>query len=394
MKTFSPCPYLLIMPTLLILWNVPPLVAQTTIDSVRQTLVDKNATPETVALFHNLQKLADDGKTLVGQQDPNVTATRQRESTDIQWVTGKELAVWGHDFMDIAKATLPGASNEDNVRRQAERQAAVSLDYAVRAYDQGIVNVFCWHLRDPEKLSFYARELSEKQRSTMFRDLLPGGVHHEWYKVQLRTIAVFAGKVKGQNGTLSPIIFRPFHEFDGDWFWWGKPYCTPQEYMDCWRFTVQYLRDELGVRNFLYAFSPDVRFNSEEEFLERYPGDEYVDLVGFDDYSDFENNRIEGAAKRLAIISDYAIRHGKLAALTEVGYRNKPIPPTLYTDYYGKAIADSSLQIAFFMFWRQSSGTPYVPSPDSPLAENFKEFIILPRMVLLPDIGNLYTFPK
>ena len=385
---------MLVLPVILVLWNVSSLVAQTTMDSIRKTLVDKNATPETVALFYNLQKLAAEGKTLVGQQDPNVTATRRTESTDIKWVTGKELAVWGHDFMDIARATLPGASNEDNVRRQSERQAAISRDYVINAYNKGIVNVFCWHLRDPEKLSFYARELSEEQKTSMFRGLLPGGVHHEWYKEQLQTIAAFAGKVEGQDGTLSPIIFRPFHEFDGDWFWWGKPYCTPQEYIECWRFTVKYLRDDLGVRNFLYAFSPDVRFNSEAEFLERYPGDEYVDIVGFDDYSDFENNRIDGAAKRLAIISDFAVKHGKLAVLTEAGYRNKPIPPDLYTNFYGKAIADPSLNIAFFMFWRQSSGTPYVPSPDTPLAENFKEFINLPRMLLLPDVGNLYAFPE
>jgi mannan endo-1,4-beta-mannosidase len=231
-------------------------------------------------------------------------------------------------------------------------------------------------------------------KNTMFRSLLPGGDRHEWYKERLRTVADFAKKVKGKDGTLSPIIFRPFHEFDGDWFWWGKPYCTSQEYIDCWRFTVEYLRDELGVRNFLYAFSPDNRFQSEAEFLERYPGDEYVDMVGFDNYSDFENNRIDAAAKKLKIISDYAIKHGKIAALTEVGYRNSPIPPELYTGYYGKALADPSLQIAFFMFWRQGNPPSYVPIPDSPLKDNFMEFINSPRMVLLPDAGNLYSVPE
>ena len=361
------------------------------VESVRKTLVDKNATLETVALFYNLQKLAAEGKTLVGQQDPNVTSNRREGPTDIKWVTGKELAVWGHDFMDIAKGTLPDAPNRNEVRTAAERQANRSLDYTIKAYDEGIVNIFCWHLRAPDPLSFYARDFSDEQKNTMFRSLLRGGAHHEWYKEQLRTIADFAGKARGKDGTLSPIIFRPFHEFDGDWFWWGKPYCTAQEYIDCWRFTVEYLRDELGVRNFLYAFSPDNRFHSEADFLERYPGDEYIDLVGFDNYSDFENNRIEDAAKKLKIISDYAIKHGKVAALTEVGYRNRPIPSDLYTGYYGKALADSDLQIAFFMFWR---GSNYVPAPDSPLADNFMEFINYPRMVLLPDVGRLYAFPE
>jgi mannan endo-1,4-beta-mannosidase len=364
----------------------------TDLNSFRKTLVDKNATAETVALFYNLQKLASEGKTLIGQQDPNRTATGRQESTDIKWITGKELGVWGHDFMDISKGTLPDAPNRDEVRRAAERQTTRSLDYTIKAYDEGIVNVFCWHMRAPEPLSFYARELTDEQKNNMFRSLLPGGVHHEWYKKRLQTVADFAGKAKGKNGTLSPIIFRPFHEFDGDWFWWGKPYCTPQEYIDCWRFTVEYLRDDLGVRNFLYAFSPDNRFQSEAEYLERYPGNDYVDIVSFDNYSDFENNRIDAAAKKLKIISDYAVKHGKAAALTEVGYRRTPIPSDLYTGYYGKALADPSLQIAFFMFWRQGS-TPYVPTPDSPMRENFMEFINSPRMVLLPDVGSLYAFP-
>ena len=366
-----------------------------TVDSVRKTLVDKNATPETAALFYNLKKLAAAGKTLVGQQDPNVSIMRRQtptDTTDIKAIAGKELAVWGHDFMDISKGTLPNAPNRDDVRRAAERQAARSLDYTIKAYDAGMVNIFCWHLRAPEPLSFYARELTEEQKNTMFRSLLPGGAQHEWYKERLQTVADFAGKAKGTNGTLVPIIFRPFHEFDGDWFWWGKPYCTPQEYVDCWQFTVKYLRDELGVRNFLYAFSPDNRFQSEEEFLERYPGNDYVDIVGFDNYSDFENNRIDAAAKKLGIISNYAVKHGKAAALTEVGYRRTPIPPDLYTGYYGKAFADPSLNIAFFMFWRSGS-TPYVPTPDSPLRDNFLEFINSPRMTLLPDAGNLYVLP-
>ena len=378
---------------LLVLWFVHVLQADT-LDSIRKTLVDKNAAPETAALFYNLQRLAAEGKTLLGQQDPNFTAEGQQGISDIKAITGKELAVWGHDFMDISQGTLPNAPNRDEVQRIAERQAAQSLEYTIKAYEEGIANIFCWHMRAPEPLAFYARELSNEQKKTMFRSLLPGGNHHEWYKERLKTIADFAAKAKIKDGTLVPIIFRPFHEFDGDWFWWGQAYCTPQEFIDCWRFTVKYLRDELGVRNFLYAFSPDNRFSSEEKFLERYPGNDFVDIVGFDNYADFETRRIDAAAKKLKIVSDYAVKHGKVAALTEVGYRRSPIPSELYTDYYGRALADPSLQIAFFMFWRQSAEIPYVPTLESPLRDNFMEFINSPRMVLLPDVGNLYALPK
>ena len=78
----------------------------------------------------------------------------------------------------------------------------------------------------------------------------------------------------------------------------------------------------MGVHNFIYAFSPDVKFNSESEYLERYPGDDYVDLLGMDDYADFGRAGrydISGAVKKLKIVSDLAIKKNKLAAFTETG---------------------------------------------------------------------------
>lgn len=49
------------------------------------------------------------------------------------------------------------------------------------------------------------------------------------------------------------LIVCPFHEFDGDWFWWGKAHSSVADYKTLYQFTVTYLRDSLGVHNFLYA---------------------------------------------------------------------------------------------------------------------------------------------
>jgi mannan endo-1,4-beta-mannosidase len=69
--------------------------------------------------------------------------------------------------------------------------------------------------------------------------------------------------------------------------WWGAPHSTREEFIALWKFIVSYLRDSLRVRNFLYAFSPDNLFNNEAEYLPRYPGDEWVDIVGMDNYGEF-----------------------------------------------------------------------------------------------------------
>lgn len=52
------------------------------------------------------------------------------------------------------------------------------------------------------------------------QQIIPGASHHENYKAILRTIADLAKSTKGNDGNLVPLIFRPYHEFDGDWFWW------------------------------------------------------------------------------------------------------------------------------------------------------------------------------
>lgn len=364
--------------------DVKPLLA-----AVRGRLVDPRATPETVALFHNL-KCYSRHHTLVGQQDPDVSCTGEAGETDIKRATGSDPAVWGSDFMHITHPSNDGTKNW--FRDQEEKIVRL----AAAAYDKGMVNVFCWHFREPfEEKTFEAEEMTAESRRKAFRSLLPGGEKHDWYRRKLAKVAAVATAIKGRDGSLAPIIFRPFHELDGDWFWWGKNYCSADEFRECWRFTVRHLRDELSVHNLLYAFSPDCRFGTEREFLERYPGDEFVDVVGFDDYADFEAGRAAAAAQKLAVVSAYARRHLKVAALTEVGYRKRPVPPKLFTAAYGAALADPELEIAFMMFWRQGKLVDkagyFVPVPGCDTIDDFLEFAGGPRPLFLSGVRHLYS---
>lgn len=353
-------------------------------------LVDRQATPETAALFNNLRRLAARKQTLVGQQDPQATFAHDDGRSDILRITGAEPAVWGSDFIHVTDAAHDGTNawyrdEEEMLRRRA-----------IAAYDQGMVNVFCWHFRDPHRNAFYANEIDAEVRDGIVRSLLPGGSQHDWYVARLRRVADVCLALHGADGTLAPVIFRPFHEFDGDWFWWGRPYCSADEFRELWRFTVGQLRDDFQVHNLLYCFTPDVGFESTADFLDRYPGDEYVDVVGFDDYHDFEQHRPDNAARRLRIVSDLARARGKLAALTEVGYREHPVPQQLFTEVLGPALADPDLEIAFLMFWRQGrrnedgSGLWFVPPPDTPQANDFLRWLATPRLLLLPQAPPLY----
>src|SRR5690606_5740297 len=117
----------------------------------------------------------------------------------------------------------------------------------------------------------------------------------------------------------APVIFRPFHEFDGDFFWWGAPYSSPTEFKELWKFTVTYLRDTLNVHNLLYAYSPDNSYTTKAGYLSRYPGDEYVDILGMDNYGDLlaqDGSGVARANQKLKIVSDLAKEKVKIAAMT------------------------------------------------------------------------------
>jgi mannan endo-1,4-beta-mannosidase len=195
------------------------------------------------------------------------------------------------------------------------------------------------------------------------------------------------------------MIFRPYHEFDGGWFWWGEPHCTRGEFTDLWRFTVSYLRDSLQVHNFLYAFSPDCRFTTEGDFLDRYPGDEWVDMVGMDNYADFGRNGhydLEAGIQKLKIVSDYARKAGKLAAFTETGLESIP-DPTWWTGTLLNALQTNDMQLAYVLVWRNDVRSPthyYAPFPGQGSVPDFLRFYESPYTLFEKDLVSLYRLRK
>ena len=95
--------------------------------------------------------------------------------------------------------------------------------------------------------------------------ILPGGAYHDRFAAYLDMIAEYAHQVNG------PVLFRPFHENTGSWFWWGKAFCDPETYKSVFKYTVEYLRDEKDVHNLLYVYGPGSEAASIAEYEERYP---------------------------------------------------------------------------------------------------------------------------
>ena len=359
-------------------------------------MVDASATKETVALFYNLKRLAQT-KTAIGQQDAfNSFYQDTGGESDIKKNTGFDPALLGSDFMFITDK-----SNNNQANNWFYQQEQKIIADTKAAYAKGIINTFSWHLREPNKEeSFYTADMTSEQKATAFRSILPGGVNNEWYKKKLNKVASVVSNLKGSKGELIPIIFRPFHEFDGSWFWWGADFCTPDEYKKAYQFTVDYLKNTKGVHNILYAFSPDNSYTTETNYLSRYPGDKYVDIIGMDNYGDFNNQGQTGSDKanaKLKILSDYAKAKVKIAALTETGYRVTSSTPVI-TDWFStllySALTKNEIQISYVMFWNNNTDGYYVPNGSVSNAADFKAYSLKTKSALLNSLPKMYEMPK
>jgi mannan endo-1,4-beta-mannosidase len=144
----------------------------------------------------------------------------------------------------------------------------------------------------------------------------------------------------------------------------------------------------------LYAYSPDRQFETEQEYLERYPGDRYVDIIGTDNYWDFTPNGegIEAVSQKLEIISTIAEKKSKVAAFTESGLEAIP-DSTWWTGrlYPAMTNPDYHIDIAWVLVWRNfSTEHHYAPYPGHPSEEDFRKFKEKEEILFLDEMNDLY----
>ncbi|PUV26273.1 glycoside hydrolase family 26 protein [Sphingobacterium athyrii] len=351
----------------------------------QRQLIDKNATVQTQALYKNLKRWAG-SHVLFGHQDATAYGhgwQGDKDRSDVKSVTGSHPAVIGFDFMGFSGQSTKAISDNQQML----------LQQVSDTYNRGGITTICWHFNNPvSNDGFYWNDSTSIAAMAAIK---PGGTHHRHYKKLLKSIAAFAHQAKGQDGAAIPIIFRPFHEFDGDWFWWGKKYTSREDFIAVWRFTVSYLRDQLKVHNFIYAFSPDCQFNSEQDFLERYPGSDWVDIVGMDNYADFGRDGhydLPAAVHKLKILSSFAEKNGKIAALTETGLESIP-HPQWWNDVLLKVLKTAGVNMAYVLVWRNDKESPahyYAPFPGQASAADFLKFYQDPFTLFEKDLKQPY----
>lgn len=251
----------------------------------------------------------------------------------------------------------------------------------------GIVEV-SWHLHNPSN----GGSAWDASNDTVIQDILDpeNPVHHK-FQMWLNKLSTFLLSVKNDRGELIPMIFRPWHENSGFWFWWGAKYASPDQYKALWNMTKKYL-DAKGLHNLVYAYSPNLGV-TEENYMAYYPGNDNVDLLGIDIYQasktdslgniiDYGDSAYISETKSyLTMLTKIGQETGKPIAFTETGFET--IPQTdWWTNVLWPTIKD--YPIAYVLVWRNVS--------DEHKKHHF--FAPFPGQVSAPDFVKFYDMDK
>ncbi len=215
-------------------------------------------------------------------------------------ITGKHPAIWGGDF-GFADST----HDIDNIKYRP-----LLVPEIEKQYRNGAIIVMTYHQANPligEPCNFIGG-VQSKLTDQQWKDLLtPGTPVHEAWRRQMDKLARIFVQLRDKH---IPVIFRPYHEMNGNWFWWGgRP--GPQGSLALYRQLFDYFTNHWKLNNILWAWTPDKPWPGISNF---YPGSGYVDILGADIYPMRDTSVIyrQSWYDSMKVIAD-----GKPLALTE-----------------------------------------------------------------------------
>jgi len=250
----------------------------------------------------------------------------------------------------------------------------------------------CWHINLP--LDFTSYELGEpldwqkcsyKNNDTF--DVAKASVEGtKEYEYTMLTIDCLAQELLKVQEAGVPVIFRPYHEAEGNggingegaWFWWAQD--GAEAYKALWRQLYTTLTEKYGIHNLIWEFNSYDYATSPEW----YPGDEWVDMVGFDKYNTVYNRHdgltsgpnedaISGTFYNLVDIVD----NKKLVAMPE----NDTVPSL-------ENILVEKAHWLYFCIWYDNGSENFLSGTDKNNPETLKEMYQSDYCITLSELPD------
>ncbi len=261
--------------------------------NIEPTLSDKNATKETQGLMNYLCDVY--GKHIIsGQQEiyGNGHTEDQPAGYSGKYLQGYESEFeWIHDNFGVYPAIR--GFDYQNVNPLYGWDDGTTERIIEWANERNGIPTVCQHISLPTDFANYtvgdevdwsAASYKPNSSFSVKNATIEGTKEYEYTMLCIDLLAQELLKIQDAG---VPVIFRPYHEaqgnYDGNsgqaWFWWGQE--GPEAYVALWRQLYTTLTEKYGLHNLIWEFNSYL-LNGYEDW---YPGDEYVDIVGFDKYN-------------------------------------------------------------------------------------------------------------
>lgn len=222
-------------------------------DDEKPYLTNENATVEAKAIFDYIVSLEGNG-VLSGQQESTWMGSCDYEMDYIYEKTGKLPVIKGFDYMN---------DDFDGVNERA-------LQWWLKG---GIVTI-CWHCGSD--FSGEWKDCMEDEVADWDKMLTEGTDEYNKMIAGMDKAAKALKKLQTEN---IPVLWRPFHEFDGSWFWWSKG--GYENFIRLWRIMYERYTDYWRLDNLIWVLGFSDQGKNSKQW---YPGDEYCDIIGADTY--------------------------------------------------------------------------------------------------------------
>ena len=229
-----------------------------------------------------------------------------------------------------------------------------------------------WSDEYPDKHRYIVKDILENKQI----DSLGIKGLGDWFDERCREVAGIINELKDDSGQPIPILFRLWHELEHRWAWWQLYYyqehnsnCSIADYKELYRLTVTKVRQYCPDAEILFGFCTDRYFETEERYMTAYPGDDYVDIMGYDDYDIAELDNYAGVEDpyqanvdamllRSRIVSAAARKHGKIAVMFETNNSQESEWSKFYTDYIQVMLKDPQTSFSMFQIWSACANKP------------------------------------
>ncbi|MEX1030736.1 MAG: DUF4038 domain-containing protein [Paenibacillaceae bacterium] len=314
-------------------WGNPEYTNQNTLQKRQQYYANAYALTRDEVLIPPLDEPTDPtDPSVINPVSPNATLNARRVLSylsSLQSPTGGCLT-GQHNFIEaptqnnqqlvlpISGGKYPGMSAYEMGPTMAQTpttayQQRLGTANAARDYwNAGGIVSFMWNCTYPNTVYNYPNGCQRKTTQTEFNDIIynTNGANHKWLLAEMDAIAVHFKMLRDAG---APIIFRPWHEMNGYWYWWagsGKANSayakTQQSYTDLWNLTYDRFTNYHGLNNMLWLWNPNCMRpgidNNIEDFKKFWPapdtaeGSAKVDMLSWDlyggEWADFKHDNL------------------------------------------------------------------------------------------------------